>query len=166
MEWDNREMGATSVGKTRKGASEVRSDQIDVGGEQEEEEDAGQEKKRVKLSAGRVGRGKGRAVSSDGEEKERSCMSSVMGKGESKRKQADHVEDGDAILEHSSYPLIVDLLQMLHFRVPSRKSRVLPLFLDIIHICASIATIIPSFPIISFFFVPFPRDSRNDFQLA
>ena len=34
-----------------------------------------------------------------------------------KRKQADHVEDGDAILEYNSYPSIIDLLQMhLHFR--------------------------------------------------
>ena len=86
MEWDNREMRATSVGKRRKRAFEARSDQMDIDGEREEEEDAGREKKRVKLSAGPVGRGKGRAVSSDGEEKERSCKSSVMGKGKSERK--------------------------------------------------------------------------------
>ena len=140
MEWDDREMRETSVGKRRKRASEVRSDQMDIDGEREEE-DAGQEKKRVKLSVGPVAKGKGRAVSSDGEEKERSCMSSVMGKGKSKRKRADHVEDEDAILQHSSYPLIVDLLQMhLHFRVLSRISRVPPLFLDTIHVCP------PSFP--------------------
>ena len=30
MEWDDREMRATSIGKRRKRASEVRSDQIDV----------------------------------------------------------------------------------------------------------------------------------------
>ena len=79
-------MKETSVGKRRKRAFEVRSDQMDIDGEREEEEDAGREKKGVKLSAGPVGRGKGRAVSSDGEEKERSCKSSVMGKGKSKRK--------------------------------------------------------------------------------
>ena len=167
MEWDDREMRETSVGERRKRAFGVRSDQMNIDGEREEEEDAGREKKRVKLCAGPVGKGRGRAVSSEGEEKEWSRKSSVMGKGKSKRKQVDHVEDGDAILDHSSYPLIVDLLQMhLHFRVPSRKSRVLPLFLDIIHICASIATILPSFPIIPVFFVPFPRDSRNDFHRA
>ena len=113
---------------------------MDVDGEHEEE-DAGQERKRVKLSAGPVGRGKGRIVSSDGEEKARSCKSSVMGQGKcSKRKQADHLEDEDAILEYS-YPLIVNLLQMhLHFRVLSRFSRVPPLFLNTIHVCP------PSFP--------------------
>ena len=95
MEWDDREMRETSVGK-RKRASEVRSDQMDIDGEREEEEDTGREKKHVKISAGPVGRGKGRAVSSDREEKERSCKSSVMSKGTSKRKQAEHVEDEDA----------------------------------------------------------------------
>ena len=55
-------MRATSVGKTRKRASEVRSDQMDVDGEREEEEDAGRGKKHVKISAGPVGRGKGRRL--------------------------------------------------------------------------------------------------------
>ena len=59
MEWDDREMRETSVGKRRKRASEVRSDQMDVDGEHEEEEDAGREKKHVKISAGPVGKGKG-----------------------------------------------------------------------------------------------------------
>ena len=167
MEWDDREMRETSVRKRRKRAFEVRSDQMNIDGEREEEEDAGREEKRVKLAVGPVGKGKGWAVSSNGEEKERSRKSSVMGKGKSKCKQADHVEDGDAILEHSSHPLIIHLLQMhLHVGALSRNSRVLPLFLNIIHICASIATILPSFPIIPVFFVPIPRDSRNDFQLA
>ena len=85
-------MRVTSVGKTRKRASEVRSDQMDVDGEREEEEDAGREKKHIKISAGPVGRGKGRAVSSDREEKERLCKSSVMGKGTSKRKQAEPLQ--------------------------------------------------------------------------
>ena len=68
------------------------------------------------------------------------------------------------ILEHSSHPLIIHLLQMhLRARVLSWNSRVLPLFLDIIHICASIATIIASFSIIPVFFVPIAWDSRNDF---
>ena len=58
MEWDDGEMNATSVGKRRKRASEVRSDQMDIDGEREEE-DAAQEKKRVKLSGGPVGKGRG-----------------------------------------------------------------------------------------------------------
>ena len=62
MEWDDREMRATSVGKRRERASEVRSDQMDIDGEREEEEDAGREKKHVKLSAGPVGKGKERAM--------------------------------------------------------------------------------------------------------
>ena len=70
MEWDDREMRETSVGKRKKRASEFRSDQMDVDGEREEE-DAGGEKKRVKFSVGPVGRGKGRAVR---EEKERSSL--------------------------------------------------------------------------------------------
>ena len=139
---------------------------LSVDGEQEEEEDAGREKKCVKLSAGPVGKGKERAIGSDEEEDERLHRSSVMGKGKSKRKQADHLEDENAILEYNSYPSIIDLHMHLHTWVLSRISRVLPLFLNITHICASIATIIPSFPIISVFFVPFPRDSSNDFQLA
>ena len=115
-------MRATSVGKRRKRASEVRRDQMDIDGEWEEE-DASQEKKRVKLSVGPVGNGKGRVGSSDREEDDRSCKSSVMGKGKSKGKQADHAEDGDAIVEHSSHPLIIYLLQMhLHVRVLSRIS--------------------------------------------
>ena len=89
MEWDDREMRETSVGKKRKRAFEVRSDQMDVDGEQEEEEDAGREKKRAELSAGPVGKGKGRTGSSDGEEDERSRKLSVKGKGKSKRKEAD-----------------------------------------------------------------------------
>ena len=76
-------MREPSVEKRRKSAFEVRSN---VDGEQEEEDDAGRKKKRVKLSVGPVGKGKGRVVTSDGEEKERSCMSSVMGQGKSKRK--------------------------------------------------------------------------------
>ena len=104
---------------------------MNVDGEQEEEEDAGW-KRRVKLSAGPVGKGKERAVGSDKEEKEMSRKSSVMGKGKSERKQADHVEDGNAILEYNSYPSIIDLLQMhLHFRVLTRNSRVPPLFLNV-----------------------------------
>ena len=91
-----------------------------------------------------VGKGKERAIGFDEEEDERLHRSSVMGKGKSKRKQVDHVEDGNAILEHSSQPLIIHLLQMhLHIRGLSRNSRVLPLFLDI---CAFIAAIIPSLP--------------------
>ena len=74
---------------------------MDVDGEQEEE-DAGREKKHVKLSVGPVGKGKERAVSSDKEEKERSHKLCVKDKGKSKRKQADHVEDEDAILECSA----------------------------------------------------------------
>jgi hypothetical protein len=71
------------------------------------------------------------------------------------------------ILEHSSHPLIIHLFQMhLYVRVLSWNSRVLPLLLNIIHVCASIATIIPSFPIIPIFFIPFARDSLDDFQLA
>ena len=58
MEWDDREMRETSVGKKRKRASEVRSDQMDIDGEREEE-DAGPEKKRVKLSGGHLGEGRG-----------------------------------------------------------------------------------------------------------
>ena len=61
---------------------------MDVDGEQEEEEDAGREKKCVKLSAGPVGKGKERAIGSDEKEDERLHRSSVMGKGKSKRKQA------------------------------------------------------------------------------
>ena len=161
MEWDDREMRETSIGKRRKREFEVRSDQMDVGGEQEEEEDAGREKKRVKLSVGPVGRGKGRAVR---EEKEWSRKSAVMGKGKSKRKQVDHVEDEDAIFEHSSYLLIINLPQMhLYVRVLSPISRVSSLFFNI---CTSIATILTSFPIIPVFLVPFPRDSRYSFQLA
>ena len=86
MEWDDREMRETSIRKRRKRAFEVRSDQMDIDGEREEEEDAGREKMCVKLSVGPVGDGKGRAVMSDGEEKERSCKSSVMGQGKSKCK--------------------------------------------------------------------------------
>ena len=41
MEWDDREMRETNVGKRRKSAFEFGTDQMDVGGEQEEEEDAG-----------------------------------------------------------------------------------------------------------------------------
>ena len=55
-------MRATSIGKRRKRASEVRSDQMDIEGEWEEEEDAGREKKHVKLFVGPVGRGKGRRL--------------------------------------------------------------------------------------------------------
>ena len=54
MEWDDREMRETSVGKRRKRAFEVRSDQMDIDGEREEE-DAGREKKgplKVPLEAG------------------------------------------------------------------------------------------------------------------
>ena len=121
-------MRATSVGKRRKRTSEVRSDQMNIDGEREEEEDAGREKKRVKLAVGPVGKGKGWAVSSDGEEKERSRKSSVTGKGKSKRKQADHAEDGDAIVEHSSHPLIIHLLQMhLHVGAESEQSSTAPL---------------------------------------
>ena len=58
---------------------------MDVDGEQEEE-DAGREKKHVKLSVGPVGRGKGRAVSSDGEE-ESGRASLLLCKGTRKRKQ-------------------------------------------------------------------------------
>ena len=139
---------------------------LSVDGEQEEEGDAGQEKKHVKLSAGPVGKGKERAICSDEEENERLHRSSVMGKGKSKSKQADHLEDEDAILEYNSYPSIIDFQMHLHIRVWSWNSRVLPLFLNITHICASIATIIASFPIIRVFFVPIPRESCNDFQLA
>ena len=121
---------------------------MNVDGEQEEEEDGGWEKKRVKLSAGRVGKGKEGAIGSDEEEDKQLHRSSVMGKGKSERKQADHLEDGDAILEYNSYPSIIDLHMHLHTWVLSRISRVLPLFLNITHICASIATTIPSFPII------------------
>ena len=35
MEWDDREMRETSVGKRRKRASEVRSDQMDVDADEE-----------------------------------------------------------------------------------------------------------------------------------
>ena len=80
---------------------------LSVDGEQEEEEDAGREKKRVKLSAGPVGKGKERVICSEEEEDERLHRSSVMGKGKSKRKQADHLEDEDAILEYNSYPSII-----------------------------------------------------------
>ena len=88
MEWDNREMRATSVGKRRKGClkSEAIRWMLNVDGEQEEEEDAGQEKKRVKLTAGPVGKGKERAICSEEEEDERLHRSSVMGQGKSKRK--------------------------------------------------------------------------------
>ena len=123
MEWDDREMRETSVGKRRKRAFEVRSDQMDIDGEREEE-DAGREKKRVKLSGGPFGRGRGRAVR---EKKERSRKSYAMGKGKSERKQVDHVEDEDAIFEHGSYPLIIDLLQMhLYVRVLSPRVEYCP----------------------------------------
>ena len=69
MEWDDGGMRETSVRNRRKRMSEGKSDQMDVDGELEKEEDAGREKKRMKLSAGPVGRGKGRAVSSDGKRK-------------------------------------------------------------------------------------------------
>ena len=85
MEWDDREMRETSVGKRRKRASEVRSDQMDVDGEQEEEEDAGREKKHVKLSVGPVGRGKGRAVSSDGEEESGRASLLLWARGRNRR---------------------------------------------------------------------------------
>ena len=67
MEWDGKEMRETSVGKRSQRASEIRSDQTDIDGEQQEEEDAGREKKRIKFSAGPVRKGKGRAGSSNGE---------------------------------------------------------------------------------------------------
>ena len=67
MEWDDREMSETSIEKRRNRAFEVRSDQMDIDGEREEE-DAGREKMRVKLSVGPIGNGKGRVGSSDGEE--------------------------------------------------------------------------------------------------
>ena len=67
MDWDHREMRETSVGKRSQRASEIRSDQTDIDGEQQEEEDADREKKRVKLSAGPVRKGKGRAGCSNGE---------------------------------------------------------------------------------------------------
>ena len=84
---------------------------LNIDGEQEEEEDAGW-KKHVKLSAGWVGKGEERAIGSDEEEDEQLHRSSVIGKGKSKFKQVDHVEDGNAILEHSSHPLIIRLFQM------------------------------------------------------
>ena len=73
-------MRETSVGKRRSRPFEGRSDQMDVDGEQEEEEDAGREKMRVKLFVGPVGNGKGRVGSSDREEDDRSCKLSVKGK--------------------------------------------------------------------------------------
>ena len=77
-------MRETSVGKRRKRVSEVRSDQMDIDGEQEEE-DAGREKKRVKLSAGPVGKGKERAIGSGGEQESGRASLLLWARGRNRR---------------------------------------------------------------------------------